>query len=77
MAKPKVIAVANQKGSVGKSTMVFNLGDVLSTNGKKVLLVDIDSYGDLMNMLGIRKPNDLPLTQGNVMGYITSDASIN
>ena len=75
--KPKVIAVANQKGGVGKSTTVFNLGAGLAANGKKVLLVDVDPQGDLTKMLGLRKPNDLPLTLGNVMSNIVASVSGN
>ena len=51
-SKTKIIAVANQKGDVAKTTSVINIGAGLALKGKKVLLVDTDNQSHLSRFLG-------------------------
>jgi chromosome partitioning protein len=57
----KVIALFNQSGGVGKSTLTMNLGYQLIQQGKKVLLVDMDPQGSLTFFMGL-EPSDLKQT---------------
>ena len=68
----KIIAIANQKGGVGKTTTSINLSSCIAAKGKKVLVIDIDPQGNTTSGFGIEK-NEL---ENTVYELILGDISI-
>ena len=62
----KTIAIANQKGGVGKTTTAVNLASAIGRSGKKVLMIDIDPQGNATSGLGVNK-RGIALSTYNLM----------
>ena len=73
---PRIIAVANRKGGVGKTTTTVNIATAMAATGKKVLVVDLDPQGSLTQSAGLDDLTDEALTVYEVLAGADVNAAI-
>ena len=68
LTPPRVLAIANQKGGVGKTTTAINLGTALAAIGERVLIIDLDPQGNASTRLGIDQKSRANSTYDVIIG---------
>ena len=65
---PRIIAIANRKGGVGKTTTTVNVATAMAAAGKKVLVVDLDPQGNATTSMGVNKSGRMPSSYEVLLG---------
>ena len=65
---PRILAIANRKGGVGKTTTTVNVATAMAAAGKKVLVIDLDPQGNASTSLGIDKKGSMPSSYDILLG---------
>ncbi len=76
MTRPRVLAIVNQKGGVGKTTTSINLGTALAAVGRRVLIVDFDAQGNASTGLGISRADRLTTSYDLVVDRVPMEEAV-
>lgn len=67
---PRILAIANRKGGVGKTTTTVNVATAMAATGKKVLVVDLDPQGNASTSMGVNKKGTMPSSYEVLIGNV-------